>query len=178
MAKLESTSLAHFIDDFQLYVRYMDDTFVVSKKRMSKRQILKQLNDCHPAITFTIKEEENERLPFLDVEIMRKVDGSIATRLYHKSTWTGQYINFHSFVPISTKRNVMKNLGSRIEKLVSVQFKQADIEILRKTLLHNGYPDAFLNTNLHQNSKRKRDDEEEFNRKARLRMQFGGDAAA
>ena len=178
MAKLESTSLAQCIDNFQFYARYMDDTFVVSRKRMSKRQILKQLNDCHPAITFTIEEEENEKLPFLDVEIIRKGDGSVATRLYHKSTWTGQYINFHSFVHISMKRNIIRNLGSRIEKLVSAEFRQADMEILRKALLHNGYPEAFLDANLFSNNKRKCNEEDESNQQAYLRIQLRGDAAA
>ena len=119
MTKVEETSLKELIDSFLVYFRYVDDTFVITKKRTSTRQLLGHLSSCHPALKFTIEEESNDCLPFLDVKVLRNIDGSISTRIYHKPTWTGQYTNFHSFVPISVKRNIVRNLFNRIARLSS-----------------------------------------------------------
>ena len=177
MSMLECTTLDSFINNQMLYVRYMDDTFVMSKRRLSKRQVLKKLNDSHPSISFTMEEEVNDRLAFLDIDVIRRMDGSFATRIHHKATWTGQYTNFHSFVPISVKRNIVRNLGQRIERLVSPEYKQRDREIIRQALVYNGYPITFLDSNLVQTAKDKTS-LEESKKKIFLRMQFRGDSAA
>ena len=91
-------------------------SFIISKDKASMRLIRNTLKDCHDALAFTIEEEENITLPFLDVKVIIRHDGTLATSFHQKTTWTGQYLNFHSFVPISMKRNLVRNLAMRIKK--------------------------------------------------------------
>ena len=107
---------------------------------------------------------------------MRKADGSIATRIYHKPTWTGQYANFHSFVPITYKRNLVRNLANRIFRLTSTELQEDDIRLLKVTLGRNGYPKAFLEK--HCKAKEIVRNNADTTTTVPLRIQFRGDGAA
>ncbi|KER27787.1 hypothetical protein T265_13721, partial [Opisthorchis viverrini] len=62
----------------KLGIRYVDDTFVVMK-RNSVHDARELLNTTFDDIKFTIELERNNRLPFLDVLVNRKVDGTLET---------------------------------------------------------------------------------------------------
>ena len=55
------------------------------------------LNQQHSNIKFTIEEEVDKKLPFLDVLLDN--NGPLKTSVYHKPTFTGLYTNFESFIP-------------------------------------------------------------------------------
>ena len=86
VAKLEQTTLSKTIEQLDQYVRYVDDTFVVCSRRLSTRNLLKNMNKGHQALEFTLEEERDDRLAFLDVEVIRRFDDTISTRMHHKST--------------------------------------------------------------------------------------------
>ena len=95
------------------------------------------LNSAHHAIKVTIEEEAEESLPFLDIKVIRRLDGTIPTRMYYKPTWTGQFTNFHSYVPVTMKRNLVRNLMSRIDRLVAPEFRYEDKCKIKQVLLGN-----------------------------------------
>ncbi|BHF67272.1 hypothetical protein SprV_0301029800 [Sparganum proliferum] len=71
----------------KFWVRYVDDTFVV----IEQDQVLtfqKHLNAVLPDIQFTMEEEENNQLAFLDVLGCRKDCGRLKTKVFWKSTNT------------------------------------------------------------------------------------------
>ena len=179
MAKLERNQMSELISNFAYYVRFVDDTFVLCNERASTRQILKQLNQCHPAIKFTVEEEVNDALSFLDVSVLRNRNDIATTRLHFKPTWSGQYINFYSFVPMTVKRNLVSNLANRVCMISNTEFKRADWDIIAKALSSNGYPKSFIEHNSKvwpRNPMNETDAEEP--RKVLLRLQFRGEAAA
>ena len=53
---------------------------------------------------FSCKLETNGTLPFLDVSIERSTVFSIL--VYRKSSFSGLFTNFNSFIPLSFKRNL------------------------------------------------------------------------
>jgi hypothetical protein len=60
------------------WYRYVDDTFVVWPHGEEElREFLDQLNSIHHNIKFTMKVEKNRSLPFLDVLVSRRPDGSL-----------------------------------------------------------------------------------------------------
>ena len=78
---------------------------------------------------FTFEIESSGRIPFLDIFIIWK-KSSIETTVYRKSTDTGIYHNWFSFVPNTWKRETLKNLVYRVYNICSTKY------LLRKELLH------------------------------------------
>ncbi|BHF63976.1 hypothetical protein SprV_0200697300 [Sparganum proliferum] len=83
LQRLESLVFQHHKPKF--WVRYVDDTFVV----IDRDQLLtfkERLNAVFPDIQFTIEEEENSWLVFLDVLVYRKDCGALNAKVFRKVT--------------------------------------------------------------------------------------------
>ena len=93
-----------------IYLRYVDDTFVSFKSRSDALAFFDTLNQLHSSLSFTIEEENNGQLPFLDV-LVERCDSSFLTSVYRKPTFTGLYLDWHSFVPKSRKLNLIRRLS-------------------------------------------------------------------
>ena len=129
------------------YHRYVDDTFVLFDSNNKAQEFLEYLNGKHSNIKFTIEQENNNSLSFLDIKI-EKISNSFQTSIYRKSTFTGLGLNFHSFTPFIYKLNSIKTLIYRTFHLSSTHFNfHSDIEFLKNFFLANGYPlTLFQNT--------------------------------
>jgi hypothetical protein len=68
---------------------YVDDTFVFWPDGQEKlAEILNHISGLHHYIQFTMEKEES-RLPFLDIEVYRKTDGSLGHKAHtHQSLLT------------------------------------------------------------------------------------------
>ena len=132
------------IGEATLYKRYVDDIFVMCATPGLTISILDHLNTLHRNIKFTIEHEKDDQLPFLDVNLFRRPDGSICRGIYRKKTWTGQFMHFKSFVPIAYKRAIVRTLYQRIRKICTPDMLPKEVELIRTTLIHNGYPARFI----------------------------------
>ncbi|CAH8865615.1 unnamed protein product [Trichobilharzia szidati] len=174
LSKLENGPLNNLIRKFSFYCRYMDDTFILCDNASDRTTIITEFNEVHPAMKFTCEEESQDRIAFLDVLLTRKPDGSIKRNLHRKSTWTGQYTHFHSFVPIKYKRNLVKTLSHRVRAICSEEVIKDELNIVYDTLIENGYPDKFIKK--HMTKKAEKDDPLSVNKKPLyIRLQFKGD---
>ncbi|XP_021934007.1 uncharacterized protein LOC110836758 isoform X2 [Zootermopsis nevadensis] len=76
---------------------YVDDTFVIWPHGPGKlAEFLNHLNSIHKSIQFTMETEKDGHLPFLDIDIHRKPDGSLGHKVYRKPTHTDLYLNSNS----------------------------------------------------------------------------------
>ena len=102
------------------------------------------LNQKHPNIRFTVEKENNNTLPFLDVEVTRTTSG-FKTGTYRKPTFSGVYSNYRSLIPSEYKIGLVTTLLYRAYELVS-DYERLDKEIknLKEILRRNRYPDSFL----------------------------------
>jgi hypothetical protein len=67
-----------------LWLRYVDDTFVVWPHGPERLQdLLSHLSSLRPPIQFTVETESDSAIAFLDVQIIR-VDTALATKVYRK----------------------------------------------------------------------------------------------
>jgi hypothetical protein len=148
MSKLERTVLRQHIQDCQLYCRYVDDIFIIHPDSTNTSVMLDSFNNAHPAIQFTSEFEKLNCIPFLDVLLRRQPDGSLLRTVYRKSTWTGQYLHFHSAVPLKRKRNLIRCLTERARKICSVEHFDSQIQHIRDILRENGYPERFIEKNM------------------------------
>ncbi|BHF62797.1 hypothetical protein SprV_0200578300 [Sparganum proliferum] len=103
------------------------------------------LNAVFPDIQFTMEEEENNQLAFLDVLVCRKDCGELKTKVFRKATNTMQVLNFNSNHPISHKRSCVRTLYRRVETHCSEpEDKIAETQYLRRVFKANGYPRNFV----------------------------------
>ncbi|KAF7261856.1 hypothetical protein EG68_00788 [Paragonimus skrjabini miyazakii] len=112
MLKIEQ-ELATEIAGLSHYKRYVDDTLIFSQSKQVIDNLVQRLNSCHSNLKVTCEFEANNCLPFLDILICRREDGSIRRVVYRKPTWSGQYQNFNSFTPIQHKRALINTLFIR-----------------------------------------------------------------
>jgi hypothetical protein len=66
---------------------------------------------------FTMEIEEEGHLPFLDIDIYRKMDGSLGHKVYRKSTHTNLYLNQLSHHYPANKHSVPSSLVHRAKTL-------------------------------------------------------------
>ena len=152
MAKLERSTLSDIINSVQFYRRYIDDIFIVHRSDLS--ELTSAFNAAHPSISFTFEAEKGGLLPFMDVLLERTEHGTVRRSVYHKPTWTGQYLNFFSSVPMQRKRNLVKTLASRVYRISSDECLDNDISKLKDVLRKNGYPDRFIEKNTRPSSQK------------------------
>ena len=128
------------------YRRYVDDIFCVFQKREDCSKFLDYLNAGHRNIKFTVEEEHDRTLPFLDVLISHTPDSNkFETKTYYKPTYTGLLLNFASFPPFSYKIGLVKTLVERAHKINSTESNLKDnIKFIFKMLQKKLYPPHIL----------------------------------
>lgn len=67
------------------------------------------INTISPIIKLTVDKENDKRLPFLDVNVVRGNQG-LKTSVYRKTTHIGRYLNYNSDHSVSVKEGVAYSL--------------------------------------------------------------------
>lgn len=123
----------------ELYSRFVDDIFSHFESKELSDSFLERINGLHPALRFTREDEQQGSLPFLDVKVVRTLNG-ILTSLYRKPTFTGLYTMWDSYSPTLYKINLVRSLTHRVRRICSPVFLESELQTLRSILLNNGYP--------------------------------------
>jgi hypothetical protein len=120
---------------------YADNTFVIWPYGPDKmKDFLNHLNSTHQYIQFTKEPKTEGHLPFLDIDIYRRPDGSLGHRLYRKPTHTNLYLNAGSHHP-SNKQAVLSTVVHRARALCDQDNLHAELLFLRDIFRQNGYND-------------------------------------
>ena len=126
------------------FFRYVDDILTAIPVD-KKQEILKAFNDYDENIQFTMEVESNNAIAFLDLLVIRTANGTLKTDWFHKETWSGRYLNFNSSLPFSYKRNTIKIITDKILELSDPEFHEKNFQLLKDTLVKNGYPKRLIN---------------------------------
>ena len=112
-----------------LWKRFVDDTFTIIKKE-DRSSFLQHLNSIHQNIKFTCEEVRNDgSMPFLDILVTPKEDGSLSTSVFRKPTHTDLCLQWDSQHTISSKYSVAGTLYHRTKVVCSdpqLQKKEED----------------------------------------------------
>ena len=126
------------------YRRYVDDIFVLCRDRNHHERFKEYMNSRHQNIKFTDELEVDNQLPFLDVSVVRTDDG-FTTGLYRKTTFSGVFTNFFSFLSIHFKVCLVSTLLFRCFHLTSSSDAfHREVERLRGILSRNSFPLEFV----------------------------------
>ena len=170
MEDIEERALSTFYPPPHFWKRYVDDTCAA----LYPDQIppfLDHLNRIEPCVQFTVEEESDGRLVFLDFQLSRSEDGTVSTSVYCKTTHTNKYLAFESHHLVAHKMAVVKTLISRAEAFLSSSVERAQEEKENTgTLKKNGYLSSFVYK--HFCLGRPRPDREEQRPKATLTLPY------
>ena len=100
------------------YKRYVDDALSIMPDVQAASTFLSTLNEIHPSISFTMELEENGKLLFLGMEIIRN-GTRLDRKVYRKPTDTGLRLHYYSHVDVKYKHSLLKTMLNRAFKLSS-----------------------------------------------------------
>ncbi len=131
------------------YRRYVDDTFVLFRDKSHVTLFLDFLNSQHRNIHFTVEEEQNNTIAFLDVRVTRNDDNSFSTSVYRKSTFTGLGMSYFSFCCRAFKINAIKTLLYRAYNISSNFCNiHSEFQFLTSFFVSNGFPSGLIQSHI------------------------------
>jgi hypothetical protein len=118
----------------------VDDTFVIwPHGKTSLTDFLEHLSKLHKNIQFTMEIEENGHLPFMDIDIYKKLDGSLGHKVYRKPTHTNLYLHQLSCHHPANKHCVLSSLVHRARAICDQDSLPQKLDFLTTVFKHNGY---------------------------------------
>ena len=146
MENLETEALLTSSHASKFWHRYMyvDDIFAVICCR-SLTNFVDHLNSQKKGIRFTHEIEQNLSIPFLDILVIRSVEGSLETRVCRKPTHTDQLLDFKSHHPICAKTSVIFSLVKRnLSVSSSSHHRETETQHLTEVFKSNHYPSSIV----------------------------------
>ena len=124
------------------YKRYVDDTFALFSCKEDSMTFFNELNSLS-SLEFTMEEESENQLPFLDVMIERKTEGFV-TSVYRKPTFAGTYQKWNSFSPQTRKISLLEMIVHRAINICSVSTLSSELNKIKSIFKNSGYPSYIV----------------------------------
>lgn len=99
----------------RIYHRYVDDIICIIKRNLVQI-VLDEFNSKFPSIKFTIEEEKDNKINFLDLTIIRE-NKKLNYDIFRKPTHTNRYIPADSFHPFKYKAAAFNSMFDRLFKI-------------------------------------------------------------
>ncbi|XP_075167527.1 uncharacterized protein LOC142239619 [Haematobia irritans] len=148
----------------KILLKYVDDLFAVTHKN-AIMNMLNTLNNFHSNIKFTVEEEDNGQLPYLDTLVIRK-NGKLNLDWYQKPTASGRIINFYSKHPKRIIINTANNLIHRVLTISDKEFHAKNKERIKQILAKNNFPKYLANNLINSKKNNKEFDEHQTKTKS------------
>ena len=130
------------------YKRYVDDTLAAVKDISTATTFLATLNEAHPAISFTMEVANNNKLPFIGMELT-KIGKRLETCVYRKTTNKGLLLHYQSHVDARYKRSLLMTMLNRAHCLSSSpDIFAEECDNLRGIFLKLRYPEKLINSTI------------------------------
>ena len=91
MQNHERTAISTALHSPKVWERFVDDVYSILK-RTHLENFFHHINNLHQNIKFTMEEESNGELAFLDT-LLKRNNGKISVLVYRKPTHADQYLN-------------------------------------------------------------------------------------
>jgi hypothetical protein len=133
------------------YHRYVDDTIVLFDGTKRQLKMLGSfLNNLHKNLKFTLEEENNKSLNFLDLTISRTAD-KLQFKIYRKPTTSSQTIHNESHHPQSHKLAAYHSFVSRLLAIpMSDNDYKEEINTIKYIAVSNGYKSKMVDKLIYQ----------------------------
>ena len=126
----------------KFYIRYVDDTLLLVKPEFFE-YVQNMFNSYHSNLKFTVDLFEDNTIHFLDLLILD--DCSID--IFRKDTFTGNYIDFNSFIPWNYKISWVRSLIHRAREICSTNILfDKQVKLVDKFMAWNNFPFSIRKT--------------------------------
>lgn len=140
MEKFEKKALDSYPLKPKSWVRFVDDTSVNWPHGENElNNFLDHLNSMSEDIKFTMEVEENNWIPFLDILLIRRNDGSIGHKVFRKKAHTDSYLHADSHHHPAQKMGVLQTLFTRAYRISDINHTEEEISYLKRTFANLGY---------------------------------------
>ena len=155
MEEFEDRAFATYLSVPRIWNRFVDDVIAVVKKD-GGQPLLEHLNGQHPRIKFTMEEEKDGSLPFMDIKFTRTPQGKLMREVYQKPTHTNRYVQFDSHHPTAVKSGIVQGLAERAVRISSsAEARDAELRRISSVMICNGYPRRFVDKAIRTQLKRR-----------------------
>ena len=132
----------------EFYRRYMDDTFATMKNVLAAEAFLLTLNSCLPSRNFTMELAFDSKLPFIDVEVLKK-GCKLETSAYRKPMNTGLLLHHQSHVDKRYKKLLLKTMLNRAFHLSTTwESFESECDHLKVMFTNLKYPDTLIKSTI------------------------------
>ncbi|XP_058817405.1 uncharacterized protein LOC131680714 [Topomyia yanbarensis] len=142
------TLLDHVLETIDIPIpflrKYVDD-LVTALPADKIQHVQSALNAYNPHIQFTCEIESNNRLPYLDMVLIRTNEQKIQTDWYRKPVASGRILNYLSFHPLTQKLNTAMGFIARVFRLSTCKSEIEKKQTVREYLRNNNYPSGLIN---------------------------------
>ena len=104
--------------NFHYYRRYVNDFFVLFTSPEHLEDFWNFLNGWHANMAFTIENEKQNRISFLEIQIIRE-DKKFTTSVYQKAIFSGVYTHYDSCLRSTYKFGTVYTLAYRSFRVCS-----------------------------------------------------------
>ena len=126
-----------------LWVRYVDDVLLVAPQTMDLNEKLNEINSVDPKIQFTMENENQGTIPFLDTEIVRS-GNQVKFKVYRKPTNREDYVHFYSGHSERVKRGVVLGFFLRALRICSDDYVDDEVQHVITSFMKLKYPQGLL----------------------------------
>ena len=138
----------------RIWRRYVDDTFVL-QQQSHKQEFFKHINTVDPSIQSTVEEARpDDSIPFLDILVTPKTDGTFTTKVYRKLTHIDLYLQWDSHHNLAAKYSMINTLTYRARTICLLT---SELHHLEKVLMQCKYPKWAINKILQKQQHQQKD---------------------
>ena len=144
MQAYEHTAITRVLHPPKIWEQFVDDVYSILKRKHLEK-FFHHLNNLHQNIKFTMEEESNGKLAFLDT-LLKRNNGEISVLVYRKPTHTDQYLHYSSHHQKICKGSVVSSLFNRAFSIITNKddlYKEN--ARIKQVLKENGYRKRIIN---------------------------------
>ena len=143
----------------ELWLRFVDDVFCCYRDMDKFEEFLLLLNSIRPTIIFTVELSMTntsdigpqdlpigvtERIPFLELNVMRLHNGNFTFSIYRKPCHAGNYLHAFSYQPLFQKQAVIRGLYLRAFRYCDKQYLKEEELRIQQDFTILGYTASFI----------------------------------
>ena len=139
----EHTAISTALHPQKVWEQFLDDVYSILK-RTHLENFSHHINNLYRNIRFTMEEQSNEQLAFLNT-LLRRNNRKISVLVYTKLTHTDQYLHCSSHRQTSCKKSVVSSLFNRAYSII---INKDDLikenARIKQVLKENGYQKSII----------------------------------